>query len=162
MRQRDPSRVETRWRISLRFGGLLVLLCAAFFGSAALGQSLKIRKSSGSFWIDASAPAAIPSTLQVSHDLRLDLYKVSREVVIKLGPTGSAFINSVPEDFNHVSLLGAKYYCRMSFEFVPKVLVRISKGFTILRRRILEMFSSDSMPFDLSKRLGVGFTEALQ
>ena len=49
----------------------------------------------------------------------LDLYNISRDVVTKLGPAGSAFINLTPEDLHHVTLLGAKYFCRMLLRSLP-------------------------------------------
>jgi len=48
------------------------LICAALPSSAAFGQSLSIIKSGESnYWIEASAPANNPQTLQASANLHL-------------------------------------------------------------------------------------------
>lgn len=51
---------------------VLLLVCAAFFTDAALGQSLSIsRNSSGEYWIEGAAPADTPHVLQASRNLHL-------------------------------------------------------------------------------------------
>src|SRR3546814_8270680 len=47
-----------------------LLVCAVLCAGTALGQSLSIVKKETNYWIEASAPASNPQTLQASENLQ--------------------------------------------------------------------------------------------
>src|SRR5882672_9734733 len=70
-RKVNKLRIHDIMRIPICSSPTALLICLILSASAAFGQSLSIKKVDTNYWIEASAPADIPHTLQASDNMHL-------------------------------------------------------------------------------------------